>query len=130
MKISLKIATLCVTLCLMGCFSLDTATPPSSGEEHVVVRNYGWVLFNYVPLVCGNSTKDAYFPWAFFRNDVTMDKVQSRFMDYARKTGKCPVDLKYTDYDTVMFNVPLLQYPLPIPYLICYREIQLSGNLK
>lgn len=130
MKIRLKIATLCATLCLTGCFSLDTATPSSSGEEHVVVRNYGWVLFKYIPLVCGNATKDAWFPWAFFRNDVTMDKVQQRFMDHARMTGKKPGDLKYTDYDTVMFDVPLLQYPLPIPYFLCYREIQLSGNLK
>jgi hypothetical protein len=30
----------------------------------------------------------------------------------------------------VLFNVPLLQYPLPIPYLLCYRELQLSGNLE
>lgn len=59
-----------------------------------------------------------------------MDKVQSRFMEYALKTAKTPKDLKYTDYDTVMFDVPLLQYPLPIPYVLCYREIQLSGNLK
>lgn len=118
-----------MTICLTGCFSLDTAKLPS-GDEHVVVRNYGWVLFNSIPLVCGNITQDAWFPWAFFRNDVTMDKVQMRFMDYVRKTGKSPEDLKYTDYDTVMFDIPLLQYPLPIPYFLCYREIQLSGNLK
>jgi hypothetical protein len=69
-------------------------------------------------------------PWAFFRDDVTMDKVQYRFMDYAKNKGVEISDLKYTYYDTVLFNLPIVQYPLPIPYLLCYREIQLSGNLK
>jgi hypothetical protein len=130
MKFCAKIATLCVTLCLTGCFSLDTATLSMTGEEHVVVRNYGWKLFNCVPIVCSNASKDYVLPWAFFRDDVTMDKVQYRFMDYAKNKGVEISDLKYTYYDTVLFNLPIVQYPLPIPYLLCYREIQLSGNLK
>ncbi len=113
-----------------GCFSVDSAVSTHSGEEFVVVRNYGWSAFKHIPLVCGNASEDAWLPWAFFRDDITMDKVQKRFMDHAGKLGKTPVDIRYTDYDTVMFNVPLVQYPLPIPYLLCYREIQISGALK
>jgi hypothetical protein len=120
-----------VSICLTGCFSVDAAKlDAKSGEEHVVVRNYGWTLFKYIPTVCGNASEDAWLPWSFFRNDITMDKVQKRFFDYARRRGKSATELKYTDYDTVMFNIPIVQYPLPIPYLLCYREIQLSGNLE
>ena len=129
-----NILTLLAGLCLLagtaGCFSVDSAVGRVSEEEYVVVRNYGWKAFKFIPLVCGNATEDAWFPWAVLRDDITMDKIQKRFMDHAGKRGKTPVNLKYTDYDTVMFNLPLVQYPLPIPYLLCYREIQLSGTLK
>jgi hypothetical protein len=129
-----NILTLLAGLCLLagtaGCFSVDSAVGGVSGEEYVVVRNYGWKAFKFIPLVSGNATEDAWFPWAVLRDDITMDKIQKRFMDHAGKRGKTPVNLKYTDYDTVMFNLPLVQYPLPIPYLLCYREIQLSGTLK
>jgi hypothetical protein len=129
-----NILTLLAGLCLLagtaGCFSVDSAVGGVSGEEYVVVRNYGWKAFKFIPLVSGNATENAWFPWAVLRDDITMDKIQKRFMDHAGKRGKTPVNLKYTDYDTVMFNLPLVQYPLPIPYLLCYREIQLSGTLK
>lgn len=71
---------MCVTLCLTGCFSIDSADVPQTGEEHVHVANYGWYLFNIVPLACGNAAEDPNLPSIFFRNDVTMDKVQQRFM--------------------------------------------------
>ena len=129
-----NILTLLAGLCLLagtaGCFSVDSAVGGVSEEEYVVVRNYGWKAFKFIPLVSGNATEGAWFPWAVLRDDITMDKIQKRFMDHAGKRGKTPVNLKYTDYDTVMFNLPLVQYPLPIPYLLCYREIQLSGTLK
>ena len=30
----------------------------------------------------------------------------------------------------VMFDVPLIGFSIPIPYIVCYKEIQLSGVLK
>lgn len=119
-----------VAVGVSGCFSVDSAVTSSSGEEYAVVRNYGWKVFRYIPLVCGNADEDSWLPWTFFRDDMTMDKIQTRFMDFAAKRGKTPVNIEYTDYDTVMFNLPLVQYPLPIPYLLCYREIQISGGLR
>ena len=118
------------TLCLTGCFSLESASPASSNEEHVVVRNYGWRLFYVLPIVCGNSNEEAWFPWTFFHDDVTMDKIQKRFMDHAAKRGKTPSDLVYTNYDTVMWSIPLVELPIPVPYLLCYSEIQLSGCIR
>ena len=134
MKIPLRTVTASllagVTLCLAGCFSLECAKPDSSDEEHLVVRNYGWRLFYFLPIVCGNTRTGSSFPWSFFNNEVTMDNIQQRFMEHAAKHGKTPCDLVYSNYDTVMWSIPLVEVPIPVPYLLCYNEIQLSGNLK
>ncbi len=117
-------------MCLTGCFSLERANPEYSDEELIVIRNYGWKLFYFIPIVCGNSNDDSWFPWTFFRNDVTIDKVQQKFADYAAKQGKIPNKIIYNSYDTVMWEIPLVDFPVPIPYLLCYDEIQLSGQIK
>ena len=113
---------------LTGCFSLDHGRFVRTPEEHVLVSNYGWYLFHYFPLACGNASKDRWLPWVMFRNDVQMDKIQGRFMDYAgdRKAH----DLAYTTTESVMLHIPGLNLPLPVPYLLTYREIQLSGVLE
>jgi hypothetical protein len=63
-----NILTLLAGLCLLagtaGCFSVDSAVGGVSGEEYVVVRNYGWKAFKFIPLVSGNATENAWFPWA------------------------------------------------------------------
>lgn len=122
--------TTCATLCLTGCFSLECASPAASGEEHVVVRNYGWRLFYFFPVVCGNSDAGSSFPWVFFSNEVTMDNIQERFMAYAGERGKTPTHIEYFNYDTVMWAIPLLDVSIPVPYFLCYNEIQLSGRIK
>ena len=66
---------------LAGCFSLETARINTNGREHVLASNYGWYLFHCIPLACGNASKDPWFPWVLFRDDVTLDKIQSRFME-------------------------------------------------
>ena len=121
---------LCATACLAGCFTLDTADVHQTKEEHVCVGNYGWYLFHYFPLACGNASEDPRMPWAFFRNDVTMDKIQRRFMDYARFYGKTPFDMTYYTRESVLFELPGIDFPLPVPYILTYKEIQLSGVLK
>ena len=122
------LALACAAWGLAGCFSLDRASFFRTNEEHVLVSNYGWYLFHYFPLACGNASKDRWLPWVMFRNDVQMDKIQARFMDYA---GPRHVrNLTYTTYDSVMLEIPGLNLPLPIPYLLTYREIQLSGVLE
>ena len=123
---------LSAALSLSGCFSLDSSRDPATGDEHVLVSNYGWRLFNSIPLFCGNAYngRDQLGPWAFFRDDVTMDKIQGRFMDYAKSNGTTIKDLTYHNYETVLFTIPSTAIPIPIPYIICYREIQLSGVVK
>lgn len=130
MKVAMPLA--CAILLLAGCFSLDTAVSASTGDEHVVVSNYGWKLFNCIPLCCGNATKpgDRLGPWAFLRNDVTMEKLQERFMAHAKSRGRSIEGLTYHNYETVLFNIPFTQIPVPLPYVLCFRELQLSGVLK
>ena len=121
------VAALCATICLTGCFTLDTADIHTTGEEHICVGNSGWYLFNFIPLACGNASEDPMMPWVFFRNDVDETKLQDRFTGYASAIG-CDVD------DLVMFNseqvlLDIYSIPVPIPYICCYREMQISGVL-
>ena len=127
MKIAKAIAAAAAALAT-GCFSLETGKIGSSGEEHALVANYGWYLFHFIPIACGNANWDSWFPWALFRNDVTMDKIQSHFMRHAGERGMTAHDLAYTTSESVMLNIPGVNLPLPVPYLITYREIQLSGT--
>ena len=66
----------------------------------------------------------------FFRNDVTMDKIQHRFMSYANFYGKKTRDMAYYTQESVLFEIPGTDFPIPLPYILTYREIQLSGVLK
>lgn len=115
-----------------GCYSLSSSqwNNYSTGEEHVLVSNYGWYLFGVVPIACGNAAKNPVSPWAFFRNDVTMNKLQRNFMDYAETRVCEPTDLFYYTRDSVLFSIPGSSLPIPIPYILTYKEIQLSGVLK
>lgn len=124
MNVKNLLATLGVALCLSGCFSVDTATVKSTGAEHVVMNNYGWKLFDWIPLFSGNADPDATMGCAFFRDDVTMEKMQKRFMAHAEgRRVECPV---YDVNDTVIFSL----LGLPIPYVITYKELTLSGTMK
>ena len=114
----------------MGLAGLDTKRaydPSVRAEEHLLVSNYGWYLFNCIPLVCGKARKGATSPWAFFCNEVDETLIQERFTDYAAERG-------YDVEDIVMFNneqvlLDVYNIPVPIPYICCYREMQLSGVL-
>ncbi len=119
-----------VTLAFAGCFTLETAELSKSGDENILVTNYGWYLFNVIPLATGNAAEGAFAPTVMFRNDVTMEKVQGRVVAYAERAGKALRDLAYHNHDSVMFNIPGTDLPIPLPYVLTFREIQLSGVLK
>lgn len=115
-----------------GCYSFETSTSKVTGERHAIVMNYGWHLFNRIPLVCGNATPepDRCGPWAWFRDDVTFENTQKRFMEEIGTMNGEVTDLSYWVRENFLYEIPFLQIPLPIPYLLTYREIQLSGVLK
>lgn len=123
---------------LAGCYSMDVASNSAlDGQsarapkraEHVVVSNYGWYLFNTIPLACGNSSPDAWFIWAFFSNQVTSSLLHDRMMEYASSRNANVKELTFFRDEQVFFNVPGTQFPIPIPYVLCFREMQFSGVL-
>lgn len=122
----------CVTTCLTGCFSIEKAHVPDGSGDHLVVRNYGWYLFNCIPIGCGNASEDPLFPVVLFRDDVEMEKIQTIFTEYAALRGKKPTELAYDMKEDVMFMIPTIGYSVtvPIPNLLTYREVQLSGVLQ
>lgn len=132
MNFGIKTILLVGTFCLGGCFSLETAVSEVTGDTHIMVGNYGWHLFDTFPLMCGNSTPEPerFGPWAWFRDDVTQQNVQDRFLEEAAKYDGELVDLSYWVRENMLYEIPGLQIPLPIPYILTYREIQLSGVIK
>ena len=114
----------CATLCLTGCFTVNKATLPKTGEEHVTMQNYGWKFFDWIPLFSGNASEDATCGCVIFRDDVTMEKVQARMVKYAN--GRQIHDEIYDNNNSVFFNL----FGIPIPYLITYNEINVSGVMK
>ncbi len=130
MRVNVFALAVIATACLTGCFSIHSAQVPGEVNEHLVVHNYGWYLFNCIPVGCGNAAPDAWAPFVIFRNDVRMDLIQEIYTNYAAKKGKTPTNLSYDVKEDVMFSVPILGYTVPIPYLLTYREVQLSGVLR
>lgn len=125
---------------LTGCFSMDIAQTDSLKEsalslndgkpmEHVVVSNYGWYLFNCIPLACGNASPDAFFPWRLFSNHVTSNILHDRMLTYAASINADVKDLAFFRDERVIFDLPGTNFPIPIPYVLCFREIQFSGTL-
>lgn len=124
MKILVILALLAGTSCLTGCFTVDSS-PIKGGGEHVVMRNYGWKFFDWIPLLCG-STSEKGAGVAFFRDDVTYEKIQARFVKYANgRTIESPV---FDENDEKFIS--MLGVPIVIPYLFTYQEITLSGTLR
>ena len=106
---------LSVATCFGGCLSTEVSKSEVCGTEHIFVQDYGWKLFNCIPL---------------FRPDITLKRVRTELEDEAKRRGKTAENLTWHNYDTIIFTLPILYVPIPIPYLICYQEVQLSGVLK
>ena len=124
------ITVLPIAAFIAGCFTVDIADAPGPEERHIVVSNYGWYLFDSVPLVCGNAAKDPSCPFTILRDDVTLNKIQRRFTDCEKEANAHAFDLVWNTHEQVLFAIPGLEIPFPIPYILCYREIQLSGVMR
>jgi len=116
---------------LSGCLSVERAPVPGEGAgTQVLVRNYGKFLLNCVPMGCGNANENPKCDFVMFRNDVTMEKVQRRFLAECGKVGGEVTDVSYFSRDDVFLRIPFMGIELPIPYLWTHREIQISGVVK
>ncbi len=141
-KIVLKIAAWMLLCGTAGCFSLETAdlgeavvpgmrvhAGAGGPVSHIVVANDGWYLFHALPLATGNASDKASFPFRFFTDDVKEDILQGRLTKYAAATDCDVADLALLSDDQVLLSIPGLNIPLPLPYIITYRRMQISAVL-
>ena len=128
---------LIASLALGGCFNFEVAKTPEFTQKrllgndempiaHCITSNYGWYLFNSVPLICGNADPDAWWPWAMFRDDVTLDKLQGRLVSASQRMKTNLVDLEVSYTDTCMISIPSVKINTTLG-LLWYKEIQLSA---
>lgn len=138
--LTISFAALALASSLCGCYCIDVATNAAlrgseltdgvnEPLEHVLVSNYGWYLFNCIPLVCGNATPDASFPWKFFGDHVNPILLHDRMMEYADSKNADMKNLSLIRDEKVFFDIPGSDIPCPIPFLVCYQEVQLSSVL-
>ena len=114
-----------------GCFSMDAApirlpTLHRAPTEHVVIANHGGYPHNAWPLACGNAYENATFRWRLFRDDVNADILQDRLTRYAAKKGCNVTDLNVFNDEQVLISIPGTSFSLPLPYILTFREMQLS----
>lgn len=137
---SLHVIIALSAIVLGGCYSMDVGSNSALRNselvegvdkpvEHVLISNYGWYLFNCIPLVCGNSAPDGKFPWKFFDDQVNPILLHDRMMSYANSKGANVKSLMFTRDERVFFDVPGTEIPCPIPFFVCYQEMQLSAVL-
>ena len=96
-------------------------------DEHVHVSNFGYYLFNCIPLFCGNTAQDHRGNTVWFSNEVTLEKTQDIMIEEV-KSRKCQVaELQPQVKSTCFFGA--------IPYvgttfgLLWYKEVQMSAVL-
>lgn len=110
-----------------GCFVLESAKAPAACgdavDEHLIAYNYGWNLFGCIPIVCGNANEDSWCPFAFFRNDVTHERVAERMRRYAERKGVRLEEVTCLDDRDVFFDL----YYAPVPWIIQYKEVNFSA---
>ena len=140
MKILALPIVVLLAVMLGGCYSMDVGTNAVLQKselvegvdkpiEHVLISNYGWYLFNCIPLVCGNATRGESFPWKFFTDQVNPILLHDRLMTYANSKDANVKNIVFSRDERVFFDVPGTEIPCPLPFLVCYQEIQLSGVL-
>lgn len=118
-----------------GCFSFSASRAPenaaasgASNYEHAVVANHGWYLFDRLPLVCGNADEQARFPWKLVSGDhVREDVLTARLTSYAAANGLEVTGANVFNQKDVLMYV--YSIPVPIPYLLCRHEMQISATL-
>jgi len=100
---------------------------PGTPVEHVHVSNYGYYLFNCIPLFCGNTMTDSRGETVWFSNEVTLAKVQEVMLEEVR-SRKCHVtEIQPYARSTCFFSaIPYIGNTLGI---LWFKEVQMSAVL-
>ena len=140
MRVAVTAAALGLCALAGGCYSVQTATSPvlskcalsgDGGEivEHVFAANEGWFLFYHLPIICGDTDKNAVLPVRFFHDEVTKECLWKRLGEYAREKGLRVVRPADGSLEDVTFDVPGFSVPVVLPFILCYRQTQVSALL-
>ena len=101
----------------------------SSGTpvEHVHVSNYGYYLFNCIPIFCGNTVAGQRENTVWFSDEVRLAPVQDIMLEQARKR-KCQIsDIQPYTRSTCFFSaIPYVGNTLGI---LWFKEVQMSAVL-
>ena len=122
---------------LSGCYSVHVAKSPEfskcrlAAEEsrvptgHMLVKNGGWFLFDKLPIVCGNGDAESWFPWTFFKDEVSMEYVQRSIVRRAKMRGERIVQMNAINNNVTLLSIPGTE-GLQLPYIFCHHETQIS----
>ena len=128
--LKLAVCVAVASLSLAGCFSVEVASSPVLGEEverHLIVDNYGWYLFGYVPLLCGNEKLDSWCPISVFCDEVNPQVAHEKVKGLSEREG-CEIGNYHLIYDNeVMFE--FYSIPVPIPWIVVRKEVSISAYL-
>ena|GEM_PF-718628 len=130
----------CVVASLMlvaGCVSVQQTNKVSAGvalqgtsgtpAEHAYVSNFGYYLFNCIPIFCGNTADDRRGNTIWFSDEVTLAKTQGIMVDHVRNRNCQMAELQPQVKSTCFFS--------SIPYvgttfgILWYKEVQMSAVL-
>lgn len=106
---------------------LDVLGTPGVTKECVTVSNYGYYLFNVLPVFCGNTVDGRLGNTIWFQNHVTLEKTQSVLMREVQPGRPIVTCLQPHSHETCFFSV--------IPYIgnslgiVWYKQIDLSAVL-
>ena len=137
---AIRIIVWAIAMSAAGCCTQCSVAPEhmkglgvvgADGEfvEHYHIRNSGWYLFDKIPLVCGDTNPNSLCGIAFFSDQVRTDTMTRIFNDRVRATDTKPAHVATIVDDGVTVEIPGVSFPLILPYIICYREVQISGVL-
>ncbi len=123
------LAALAVWAC--GCASVERMAPRQvkfrgvdETSEQILVMNYGYYLFGSIPLFTGDLEDGGV---AFFRDDATLDKVQSHVAQIANEKGAVLFEVQPMLKTTCNFAaIPVLGTTFG---LLWYKEVQVSAHM-
>lgn len=125
------VVAVALALACSGCFTLDSSTSAllaPDADEHVIVRNYGWNLFGCVPLVCGNADVESVWGATFFSDEVTLEVAHEVLSRHAAASGREIRNVVMLDDRQALF-VPFSISYIPIPWIVQYKEVNVSATL-
>ena len=111
-----------------GCYSVDVIESPVLGERsggHAVVCNYGWTLFGCVPLVCGNENLGSWCPLTFFKDEIRPEIAHEKLIALAEERECDLANVNLMGDNDVLFDA----WYAPVPWILVYKETNLSANL-